>query len=154
MVTKRKTLSIGRHLVFIWVLGVGCVSPTGGAWAEINVGNIISSSLPWKLRGLYQMGLELAFDEINASGGVLGERLELVTVDVKGDPRKAMRIANDMSHQREFALISGGVSSRSRAQTLGFRRNREGAFPLWNAHGHRPCQGTGQALHVRYSLII
>ena len=111
MVTRRRTSSIGRHLVLILVLGVGCVSLTSGAWAAIEIANITDSSLPWELTRRYNAGLELAFDEINATRGVLGERLELITVDVKGNPDEAVWRANEMIHQHNVALISGAVSS-------------------------------------------
>ena len=44
----------------------------------------------------YKKGMELALEEINASGGVLGNKLELVTRDDGGNPGDAVRVAEEL----------------------------------------------------------
>ncbi|HWD36658.1 MAG TPA: ABC transporter substrate-binding protein, partial [Casimicrobiaceae bacterium] len=42
--------------------------------------------------GPYRKGMELAVDEINAAGGVLGRRIEVVSRDDNGVPGDAVRV--------------------------------------------------------------
>ncbi|MDR3425268.1 MAG: ABC transporter substrate-binding protein [Alphaproteobacteria bacterium] len=54
-------------------------------------------------------GWQLAIDEINASGGVLGRKLELVTRDDKGDPDAALLAADDLLLREKVSVITGPV---------------------------------------------
>ena len=49
----------------------------------------------------YKKGMELALDEINAAGGVLGRKLEIVSRDDNGDPgrRRARRRGADVARE-------------------------------------------------------
>ena len=44
----------------------------------------------------YKKGMELALEEINAAGGVLGKKLELVSRDDSGNPGDAVRVAEEL----------------------------------------------------------
>ena len=41
----------------------------------------------------YRKGMELAQDEVNAAGGVLGRKIEVVVRDDNGNPGDAVRVA-------------------------------------------------------------
>jgi branched-chain amino acid transport system substrate-binding protein len=45
----------------------------------------------------YKKGLDMAADEINKSGGVLGKKLEIVSRDDGGNPGDAVRVAEELA---------------------------------------------------------
>src|SRR5277367_3335770 len=52
-----------------------------------------------------QRGVQAAVDAINASGGVLGQKLRLVIKDDACDPKQAVAIANELSGENTFGVI-------------------------------------------------
>lgn len=50
-------------------------------------------------------GAELAVDEWNAAGGVLGKKLQLVPGDDQADPKQAVSIANKFINQKVVAVV-------------------------------------------------
>ena len=59
----------------------------------------------------YKRGWELAVEEINAKGGVLGKKLEVISRDDGGTPGDAVRVANELRHPRGNARSSPAPSS-------------------------------------------
>ncbi|MFA5916372.1 MAG: ABC transporter substrate-binding protein, partial [Burkholderiales bacterium] len=55
----------------------------------------------------YKKGWELALDEINASGGVLGRKLEVVSRDDQGSPGEAVRVAEELLTRENVAFLVG-----------------------------------------------
>ena len=57
-------------------------------------------------------GLEVAIDEANAAGGVLGGRqIELVSRDDESDPAKGVAAARELIEQEKVAVVFGGLDS-------------------------------------------
>lgn len=56
-------------------------------------------------------GVKLAFEEINANGGILGKQVEYVVYDEKGDPTEAVTAYNRLVDEGIVALI-GDVTSK------------------------------------------
>src|SRR5438128_2172276 len=55
-------------------------------------------------------GLQIAIDEVNAKGGVLGGRkLELVVRDDEGNPQKGVTIARELAEREKVVAIFGGL---------------------------------------------
>jgi branched-chain amino acid transport system substrate-binding protein len=55
-------------------------------------------------------GLQIALDEINARGGLLGGRkLELVIRDDEGNPAKGVTIARELVEREKVAVVFGGL---------------------------------------------
>src|SRR5271156_2598678 len=59
----------------------------------------------------YKKGMELALEEINASGGVLGRKLELVTRDDGGNPGDAVRVAEELISRDKVNVLMGTFAS-------------------------------------------
>jgi branched-chain amino acid transport system substrate-binding protein len=55
----------------------------------------------------YKRGVELALDEINAAGGVLGRKLEFVFRDDGANPGEAVRVAEELITREGTNLIAG-----------------------------------------------
>ncbi|HZS66017.1 MAG TPA: ABC transporter substrate-binding protein [Burkholderiales bacterium] len=55
----------------------------------------------------YRRGWEMALDEINAKGGVLGRKLEVVSRDDGGNPGDAVRVAEELMSREGASLLAG-----------------------------------------------
>ena len=77
------------------------------AQAQIKIGEINSySGLP-AFTIPYRNGWQLALDEINAAGGVMGKKLEVISKDDSGKPGDAVTIANELVSREKVALLMG-----------------------------------------------
>ena len=59
----------------------------------------------------YKKGMELAVDEVNRGGGVLGRQLELITRDDTGSPGDAVRVAEELISREKVDILMGTFSS-------------------------------------------
>jgi len=59
----------------------------------------------------YKKGMELALEEINRSGGVLGRKLELVARDDGGTPGDAVRVAEELIARERVNVLMGTFAS-------------------------------------------
>src|SRR5436309_14048145 len=57
------------------------------------------------------MGIQMAVEELNAKGGVLGYRIEIVSEDDETKPAPAVRKAEKLILQDDVKLLVGAVSS-------------------------------------------
>ena len=88
----------------------GCVSGGsggggGGGGGKITVGHIAPLQADIGKGSL--RGTQIAVDEINNSGGILGKKLELVKGDTQLKPSQASSIVNNMLHQKNVDLLTG-----------------------------------------------
>ena len=59
----------------------------------------------------YKKGWELALEEINASGGVNGRKLEVVSRDDGGTPGDAVRVAEELLSREKASVLMGTFAS-------------------------------------------
>jgi len=59
----------------------------------------------------YKKGMELALEEINSSGGVLGRKLELIVRDDGGNPGDAVRVAEELISRERVNVLMGTFAS-------------------------------------------
>ncbi len=59
----------------------------------------------------YKKGWELAVEEINASGGLLGRKLEIVSRDDGGTPGDAVRVAEELLSREKASVLMGTFAS-------------------------------------------
>jgi len=76
----------------------------------------------------YRKGMELAVDEINRGGGLLGRPLELVVRDDTGAPGDAVRVAEELVSREKVTLIMGTFSSAVGLAVADFARQRKVLF--------------------------
>ena len=79
---------------------VGLISPLTGAWTVYGKA--------------HSAGFELGVDEINAAGGVLGRKIEIVVGDSKTEPRIVVEQANRLIRQEQVDFLAGTFSSAER----------------------------------------
>src|SRR3954470_22543046 len=56
-------------------------------------------------------GLQVAIDELNASGGALGRKFELVRRDDEATPAKGVIAARELVHKEKVAVLFGGLDT-------------------------------------------
>ncbi len=84
----------------------------GAAWAEIKIGSVLSVTGPASFLGdPEEKTLKMYVDKINAQGGVLGEKLELVIYDDGGDAKKARTFATRLIEEDEVVAMVGGSTT-------------------------------------------
>jgi branched-chain amino acid transport system substrate-binding protein len=61
--------------------------------------------------GPYKQGIELAIEQINAGGGVLGRPLEFIFRDDQGEPGEAIKIAEELMTREGAVMLTGSILS-------------------------------------------
>ncbi len=79
--------------------------------APIRIGEINSYSAIPQFTQPYRQGWQLAVDEVNAAGGVLGRRVEVLVRDDSGKPEEALRHAVELTAKEKVDVLAGGFLS-------------------------------------------
>ena len=88
------------------------VAPSAWAQEPIRVGAFLSVTGPAAFLGDPELKtLELYVERLNAEGGVLGRKLQLVAYDDAGDAEKARTFAKRLLEQDKVDLIVGGSTT-------------------------------------------
>ena len=89
------------------------VALTGGVQAAdtIRIGDINSYKRLPSHTIPYRQGAELAIEQINAAGGVLGKPLEMISRDDQGKPGEAVRYAEELFAKEGVVMITGSLFS-------------------------------------------
>jgi branched-chain amino acid transport system substrate-binding protein len=97
------------HLLRIAVAGaaVAGLSVPALAQATLKIGELNSYKSQPAFLEHYKKGWEFAIEEINAKGGVLGRKLEVVSRDDGGNPGDAVRVANELVTREGVNIIAG-----------------------------------------------
>jgi branched-chain amino acid transport system substrate-binding protein len=77
------------------------------AQQPIRIGEISSYSTVPAFTVPYRSGWQLAVEEVNAAGGVLGRKLEVISRDDAGKPDDATRHANELLASHKVNLLAG-----------------------------------------------
>jgi branched-chain amino acid transport system substrate-binding protein len=89
-------------------LVASAVLPTAAQQGAIKIGEINSfSGIGAPFTGPYRAAVEMAVEEVNAKGGVLGRKVEVVFRDDKGQPAEAVKHAQELVASEKVALVSG-----------------------------------------------
>lgn len=113
-----------------YLFTVCAVIGAGAALAQtpIRIGEINSyKALPAFLEP-YKKGMELAVDQINAAGGVIGRPLELITRDDSATPGDAVRVAQALVTRDRVDVLAGTFLSHIGLAVSDFARQRKVFF--------------------------
>ncbi|ANK79778.1 MAG: hypothetical protein TEF_02465 [Rhizobiales bacterium NRL2] len=104
MLTRRSALSV--------MIGIGAAAwlstaAVGQEGEPIKVGEINSYSALPAFTEPYRKGWQLAVEQINESGGVLGRPLEVISRDDGGKPGNAVTIAEELLSREKVDLLAG-----------------------------------------------
>ena len=84
---------------------------TASAADTIKIGEINHYKRLAAFAGPYKQGIELAVEEINGAGGVLGKPLEFVFRDDQGKPGEAIKIAEELMTSGGAVMLTGTILS-------------------------------------------
>jgi len=76
----------------------------------------------------YKKGMDLAVDEINAGGGVLGKKVELITRDDNASPGDAVRVAEELISREKIDVLTGTFLSNTGLAIADFAKQKKVFF--------------------------
>ena len=110
-------------------LGVvlGAIAPAH-AQDTIKIGEINSYKAQPAFLDPYKKGWELAVEEVNAAGGVLGKKIQVISRDDNGNPGDAVRVAEELVSREGVALIAGTFLSNIGLAVTDFAKQKKVFF--------------------------
>jgi branched-chain amino acid transport system substrate-binding protein len=100
---------IKRHVFYFALAGVfaaGLAAPVS-AQQTIKIGELNSYKVFPAFLEPYKKGWEMAIEEINAKGGVLGKKLEVISRDDGANPGAAVRAADELVTREGVSILAG-----------------------------------------------
>ncbi|MDQ6618368.1 MAG: ABC transporter substrate-binding protein [Pseudomonadota bacterium] len=76
----------------------------------------------------YRKGMDLAVEEINRAGGVLGRPLEIVSRDDNGSPGDAVRVADELLTREKAVMLMGTFASNVGLAVADLAKQRKAVF--------------------------
>lgn len=127
-----QTLKLPRRTALGALAAATLAGPLTHALAQgsgpIRIGEINSYKAIPSFLDPYKKGMELAVEQINAAGGVLGRRLEIVTRDDNSSPGDAVRVAEELLVREKVDLLAGGFLSHTGMAIADFAKQRQVFF--------------------------
>jgi branched-chain amino acid transport system substrate-binding protein len=97
------------HLLRLAAMTAAAACLGGPAFAQgtIKIGELNSYKSQPAFLDPYKKGWELAVEEINAKGGLLGRKIEVISRDDGANPGDAVRVANELVTREGVNIIAG-----------------------------------------------
>ena len=97
------------HLLRLAAAGAAavCLGPGASAQGTLKIGELNSYKAQPAFLDPYRKGWEMAIEEINAKGGVIGKKLEVVSRDDGANPGDAVRVANELVTREGVNILAG-----------------------------------------------
>ena len=122
MLTRHRLLSGVSALV------AASVALPAAAQDTIKIGELNSYKVFAAFLEPYKKGWELAVEEVNAAGGVLGKKIEIVSRDDNGNPADAVRVAEELLSREKVAFLIGTFPSNVGLAVSDFAKQRKTLF--------------------------
>jgi branched-chain amino acid transport system substrate-binding protein len=122
MLTRKKWLTGAATLVAL------SLAAPAGAQGPIKIGELNSYKVFPAFLEPYKKGFELAVEEVNAAGGVLGRKIEVVSRDDNGNPADAVRAAEELLSREKVAFLIGTFPSNVGLAVADFAKQRKTLF--------------------------
>src|SRR5476651_2221059 len=84
-----------------------CLATPAAEQDTIKIGELNSYKAVPAFLDPYKKGMDLAIEEINGKGGVLGKKLELISRDDGANPGEAVRVAEELVTREGVVMIAG-----------------------------------------------
>jgi branched-chain amino acid transport system substrate-binding protein len=107
--SANRRLQIMRAHIVVTLAGAVSLAAVMPALAQqtIKIGELNSYKAAPAFLDPYKKGWEMAIDEINAAGGVLGKKLEVVSRDDGANPGDAVRVADELVTREGVNILAG-----------------------------------------------
>ena len=96
-----------KQVLLLALLAIAALSANAADQKPILIGEISSYSTFPAFTTPYRNGWQLAVEEINAGGGVLGRKIEVISRDDAGKPDDATRHASELLSSQHVDLLAG-----------------------------------------------
>ena len=114
----------------------------------IKIGEINSYKAQPAFLEPYKKGWELAVEEVNAAGGVLGKKLEVISRDDNGNPGDAVRVAEELVSREKGRADRRHVPLQHRPGGHRLRQAEEDVLPRRRAAHRQDHLAERQRLHL------
>jgi branched-chain amino acid transport system substrate-binding protein len=106
-------MTISRHAFATAAAAIAIVlAGAQASWSQIKIGAVLSVTGPASFLGdPEKRTLEIYVDDINAKGGVNGQKLQLVVYDDGGDPNNARTFATRLIEEDKIVAMVGGSTT-------------------------------------------
>ncbi len=122
MLTRNNLLAGTAALVALSLFG------PAGAQTPIKIGELNSYKVFPAFLEPYKKGIELAVEEVNAAGGALGRKIEIVSRDDNGNPGDAVRVAEELLSREQVSFLIGTFPSNVGLAVADFAKQRKVLF--------------------------
>ena len=119
---------IPRILRRIAVASLAFVPAAASAQDTIKIGELNSYRSQPAFLDPYRKGWELAIEEVNAAGGVLGRKLEVIFRDDGSNPGDAVRVAEELVTREGISVLAGTFLSNIGLAVSEFASKRQVLF--------------------------
>jgi len=123
MRTRAKRIVAAGALAAVTLFSTGALGQGAIKLGELNSYKVFPAFLE-----PYKKGLELAVEEVNAAGGVLGRRLEIVSRDDNGTPGDAVRVAEELLSRENVHFLLGTFASNVGLAVADFAKQKKVLF--------------------------
>ena len=122
MLTRNNLLAGTAALVALALFG------PASAQTPIKIGELNSYKVFPAFLEPYKKGIELAVEEVNAAGGVLGRKIEVISRDDNGNPGDAVRVAEELMSREQVSFLIGTFPSNVGLAVADFAKQRKVLF--------------------------
>ena len=120
--------TFSQLLTAITIAALGAALVPAYAQGTIKIGEVNSYKAQPAFLEPYKKGMELAVQEINAAGGVLGKKIELITRDDNASPGDAVRVAEELVSREKIDVLTGTFLSNTGLAVADFAKQKKVFF--------------------------
>src|SRR5713226_5926610 len=117
-----------NYKLLICLLFLTVTTDALGQAQSIKIGELNSYKVFPAFLEPYKKGWELALEEINRTGGVMGRKLEVVSRDDGGTPGDAVRVAEELISREQAAVLMGTFASNVGLAVANLAQQRKVVF--------------------------
>src|SRR5471032_855248 len=126
MLTRHRLLAGAAALAVL--SAIAFVGAPASAQEPIKIGEMNSYKVFSAFLDPYKKGMELAVDEVNAAGGVLGRKIEIVSRDDNGNPADAVRVGEELLTREKVTFLIGTFPSNVGLAVADFAKQKKTLF--------------------------
>jgi branched-chain amino acid transport system substrate-binding protein len=119
-----------RHTLLHTLLATAAAGMALSAYAQntIKIGELNSYKSQANFLDPYKKGMELALEEINSSGGLLGKKVEIISRDDNSNPGDAVRAAEELVSREKVDVLTGTFLSHIGLAVTDFAKQKKFFF--------------------------